>query len=137
MRFVALSILALGVSTHAEACLDYSQIQIRGTLSSQTFPGPPNFESVSAGDAKETYFFISLPHPTCVTKGNAASHLEPAVKRIRNIQLIFEWQTPKASYDALRTHLGKGVECSGRLLGAHTGHHHSDVMLTEAQCHAT
>ena len=134
MRLIVLMGVLSGVA-QAETCADYHQIHLRGILSSQTFPGPPNYTSVSSGDAEETYFFINLAQPVCVSKGQ--SPLEPAIDHIDNIQLIFDWRSARDSYEALRPYLQKSVECTGVLLGRHTGHHHSEVMLTDAKCHAT
>ena len=134
MRYLALLAMLFMGSSHAAPCLDYREIEIRGVLTSKTFPGPPNYESVSAGDQKETCFFVGLAKPVCVSNGGAA--LEPAGQRIRKIQLVFGWETAQDAYDQLRPSLGRRVSCKGVLLGSHTGHHHSDVMLTEAKCHA-
>ena len=125
--------LAFATPGYGAECLNYNKIQVRGMLSSQTFPGPPNYETASSGDLEETYFFITLVRPMCVAKGK--SELEPTVERIESIQLIFDWQTAQSSYKSLRPYLGKTVECSGVLLGQHTAHHHSEVMLTQATCH--
>jgi hypothetical protein len=118
-----------------DACLGYTQVKVRGVLTSQTFPGPPNYSSVASGDTPETYYFVALTQPMCVDKGE--SQLEPAVARVKRIQLIFDWQATHASYGSLQTLLNRPVECSGLLLGQHTGHHHSEVMLTEAKCNGT
>lgn len=133
MKYLALLAMLLVGSTHA-ACLDYREIEIHGVLVAATLPGPPNYESIEAGDERETYFFVKLSKPTCVTKGIGA--LEPSVQKIQKIQLIFDLQAAQDSYDQLRPSLRKRVSCKGVLLGMHTGHHHSDVVLSEAKCHA-
>jgi hypothetical protein len=120
------------VDAYAGGCLDYNAVELRGVLSTKTFPGPPNYKSVSSGDAEETYFFITLARSACVLPGK--SELEPAIKSINTIQLTFDWQTARQSYDSLRPSLGATVKCTGVLLGRHTGHHHTKVMLTSAVC---
>ncbi len=135
MRYLVAFVVLLSGTVNAAPCLDYRELSIRGTLTSETFPGPPNYENVASGDRSETYYFVAMADPACVVKG--ASSLEPAADSVQRIQLIFEWQTAQASYDRLKPLLGKTVECRGVLLGRLTGHHHSEVMLTNARCHAT
>ena len=104
-------------------------------LTSETFPGPPNYQSAAAGDQLETYFFVTLARPVCVSEGS--SELEPAIERVQTIQLIFDSKTARDSHRQLWPSLNRGIACSGVLLGRHTGHHHSEVMLIDAKCHDT
>jgi hypothetical protein len=83
LKPLVLLALVLGGTTDADAsdCLDYNAVELRGVLSAETFPGPPNYTSVSSGDTEETYFFITLARSACVLPGKSA--LEPAIKRHR------------------------------------------------------
>ena len=45
------------------ACIDVKQtdrLYFQGTLSHQIFPGPPNFEDVRKGDAREAAYILTL-----------------------------------------------------------------------------
>jgi hypothetical protein len=116
----------------AGECLGYASVELRGVLRSEAFPGPPNYESVTAGDKAETYFFVVPAAPLCVRQDHTFG-LEPAAAGVRRIQLIF---FDLSAYDKLRPFLGKEVRCTGKLIGAHTGHHHSEVLLTNSECNA-
>lgn len=135
MKAIAALLFVTCGAASASPCLDYRETTLRGTLSSETFAGPPDYESIASGDSAETYFFITLLAPVCVSAGS--SDLEPAIQSLQRIQLIFESDAAQKSYDSLRPHLGELIECRGVLLGSHTGHHHSEVMLDHAKCHAT
>src|SRR5262245_3241059 len=49
-------------------CIDVKQtdgLSFRGMLSHQIFPGPPNFEDVRKGDAREPAYILTLDAPAC------------------------------------------------------------------------
>lgn len=128
-----LMFLLMASQAIAGECVGYSlPIELRGMLLSKTFPGPPNYESVAAGDRAETYFFVVPAAPLCVRQGDA-SGLEPAAAGVGRVQLIL---FKSSAYDRLRSSLGKEIRCTGKLMGAHSGHHHSEVLLTNAECNA-
>jgi len=105
---------------------------LRGVLSRRTFPEQPNYESIAKGDAAATYFFVSPREPFCVSAGLESG--EPAVARVEKVQLIFD--SVADPYGALRPYLGKKVVCRGSLWPQETGHHHSPVLLSNANCSA-
>ena len=135
MKYLAFLSLLLAGHADAAPCLTYSDATIQGVLSSESFAGPPNYESVAAGDKEETYFFVTLQRPACISKGS--SDFDVAIEQIRKVQLVFEWQSAQPSYKSLQPFLTKNVTCTGVLFGRQTGHHHSDVLLDKAKCHAT
>lgn len=116
----------------ATTCLKYSdQVRLQGKLSRHTFPEQPNYESIAAGDAKATYFFIAPRKPICVAAGGQRDGMKPEEKRIDLIQLMLP---NKAAYKTLRPHLGKEIICTGHFFHSITGHHHSAVLLDDAMC---
>jgi hypothetical protein len=132
MRFcIALVLFVTSTLAMATECLSYSgQVTLMGTLSRHTFPEQPNYESIAKGDAKATYFFVSMHSPICVAEGSSGDELEDAEKNIMRVQLLLE---PKG-YAALRPHIGKEIKCSGNLFHAISGHHHSPVLLENTIC---
>src|SRR5215510_12274020 len=62
-------IWTMGVACAANAaCIDAKQtdrLSFQGTLSHQIFPGPPNFEDVRKGDAREGAYILTLDAPAC------------------------------------------------------------------------
>jgi hypothetical protein len=118
--------------THGASCLTYEHQEVlSGKLVRETFPGPPNYESVRSGDQAETYFFLSLKRPVCTARGK--SELEPAIERLKKIQIGFGADAA-ASYRRLAPAVGSTVRCEGLLIGSISGHHHTPVVLTDTVC---
>jgi Domain of unknown function (DUF4431) len=136
MRLSFASLLFFCISAQANECLTYSgDVVLRGMLIRRTFPEQPNYESIAKGDAKATYFFVSLHEPFCVSEGKMSDGLEPEEPEVKQVQLVF--LDPKISYRKLLPSLGKDVVCSGSFYHAETGHHHSPVLLWNAKCRPT
>jgi hypothetical protein len=106
-------------------CLSYaSPVYVTGRLLRIVFPGPPNYDSVAGGDKPEPYFVLHLDRPVCVAEDPTDSE-KPAVARVTDMQLMLQ----PAQYKQLRSRLGRQIRLSGVLVAAHTGHHHTPVML--------
>lgn len=137
MRLSLILLLFVSAPAQAALCLSYSsEVILQGVLTRHTFPEQPNYESIAKGDAKATYFFVSPPKPFCVAKGNNSSGDEPAEQQVRRVQLVFLYAKAEHSYQSLRRYLGKKVVCRGSLFHAISGHHHSPVLLDDAECRA-
>jgi hypothetical protein len=112
----------------AQGCLSYdvAGIQLTGTVSRKTFPGPPNYESVRRGDKPETYWILHLARPICTT----ADANSDAESNVTEIQLIL---TPK-QYVLYRKFVNgrTRVWVTGKLSHAITGHHHTQVLMEVA-----
>lgn len=134
MRSALLLLLLCSISVHSAECVSYvGETSLAGKLTRQIVPEQPNYESITKGDAAASYFFVSPHHPICVAEGKNDDGLEPGEPAVQDIQLVF--LDGKRSYRQLRPFLGKYVVCHGNLYHAHTGHHHSPVLLFGAQCH--
>ncbi|MRW90649.1 DUF4431 domain-containing protein [Duganella sp. FT80W] len=107
------------------SCLKYEPetVTIIGKLHRETFPGPPNFESVANGDEAETGFYLSLESPIC-TVGDGGADQVP-FDSVREIQLVLN----EKQYAILRPKLGSIVTLQGNIFSAFTGHHHADVLM--------
>ena len=93
----------------------------------KTFPGPPNYESIERGDKPEVLWWLVLSQPICMEEDVKEPSLSPAQKDIRKIQLVFR---DAAAYETHEKLVGKTVVAKGTLFGAHTGHHHTGLLLT-------
>jgi len=118
-------LLSLPVTANA-ACIDVSgdkKLSFTGTLEHKVFPGPPNYESVEAGDRSEPTFLLKLAKPICVTDGGEFA--DPAA--------FFDTIHVFTDKDALRRRLnsaiGKSLTIKGSGFAAHTGHHHAPLVL--------
>jgi hypothetical protein len=118
-----------GASENSSGCLSYepSVVELRGTIVRETFPGPPDYESIRGEDRPEVYWLVVLSHPVCVDQDKTDPDLNPAQKDVRRIQLVFH---DAAIYKTQKALVGKSVVAKGTLFGAHTGHHHTPVLLT-------
>ncbi len=89
-------------------------VRLVGTIHSQTFPGPPNYESIKKGDKAETYWIFESTHPICIsTEGLMHSFqliVDPAVYKNRNL-------------------LKERVRVEGVLTPQVTGHHHTPFLI--------
>ena len=69
---------------------------------------------------------LKLESPNCVDEDKAQPDLNPSRKNVRKVQLVLNKEHDERA-NALR---GKRVVATGTLFGAHTGHHHTSVLLT-------
>ena len=124
---LALLVTLPALSTEAtEQCITYepNTISLYGRITRKVFAGPPNYENVAKGDEAEQVWVLRLNRPVCV----AASAQWEAEANVSEIQLVFgEGSSQYNRYESL---LGKKVVAKGRLFQAHTGHHHTKVLLT-------
>ena len=108
-------------------------VTVTGTLTEQTFPGPPNYESVVGGDEPETVFLLNFNPPIC-TIGYTLAEMEKQGywdsphTGINKMELVFV-DDPGYLYKHLRPYLGKSVQCTGQLFDAQNGHHHTLVLI--------
>jgi hypothetical protein len=137
MKIVLLVLLALflmftenpaeGAKT---SCYQYEPtiVALEGKLSQQSFPGPPNFESIREGDRKETSWFLDLEMPICTEIDPKSQDVNVAERNIRRLQIVLgneEWNY----FKQLNPKVGKRVHLDGTLFHAHTGHHHTKILL--------
>jgi hypothetical protein len=101
--------VASAASTGSYTCLDYGPVSLTGILVRQTYPGPPDYESVTKGDAPTIILVLQLDSPVCV---NAAGSGYPREYNEREIQLDIDY----ARYPQFRNLLGKRILASGELI---------------------
>jgi hypothetical protein len=111
----------------AAGCLSYDgRVTLEGSLGTQTFPGPPNYESIAAGDRPETVLVLRLDAPVCVDA--ASDGMSDAVASVETIQLALRGPEQFAS---MRKLVGRRIRLTGSLFGAISAHHHTPVLLEE------
>lgn len=116
-----------GQTSPQSHCLSYEPavVTLSGTLVRKTFPGPPNYESVKKGDKPETNWFLELSAGLCLNEDPTQPDLNPKHSGVHEIQLILE---PK-QYQQYEDMVGREVIARGSLVGEHTAHHHTPVLL--------
>ena len=124
-----LLLVGFGSDASGQQCLEYGPtVSLTGTLRSQVFPGPPNYESIKRGDGKETAIILTLAAPVCTT-GNDPQGIDVPESAIRDVQLVV---IKDAHWPAVHRLMGKRAIVTGTLFHAHTGHHRTKVLLTVA-----
>jgi len=71
------------------------------------------------------YWFVELRSPACVLADKLKPALNISQDHVREIQLVLE----TAMYKTYSLLIGRQVVVQGTLFGAHTGHHHTPVLL--------
>lgn len=131
LRTLAFQLTLLSVLAAAQVemagCKAYepSQVSLHGTLVQETVAGPPNYRDIRKGDDPETIWVIKLELPICVDADKAQPDLNPRRRNVRKVQLVLDNEHGERA-NSLR---GKRVVATGTLFGAHTGHHHTPVLL--------
>jgi|SRR5215472_5083072 len=101
-------------------------VELSDKLVRNTFAEPPNYQDVHKGDAPETVWLLKLDSPICVDQDPAQPDLNPAQKKFRSVQLVLG----NDGEERATLLSGKRVQTAGTLFAAHTGHHHTPVVLT-------
>lgn len=125
--FVGLCVLGLSAAVAAETWVSYepATVTLTGRISKQVFPGPPNYESVKKGDAPEVAWVLRLERPVSV-KARKGDDFNQTRRNVRDLQLALG----PDDFKRYRNLLGKRVAVIGGLFGAHTGHHHTAVLMS-------
>jgi hypothetical protein len=90
-------------------CLEYGRVNLTGILVRQTYPGPPDYESLTKGDEPRIILILQLDSPVCVSEAGSGY---PAEYNEREIQLEFG----RDAYAQHRSLLGKRVVVDGELI---------------------
>jgi hypothetical protein len=97
---------------------------ISGTLKVELYYGPPNFGELPETDAKE-YSYILYPDKTInVIQTSDSTDFDVTTKGITKFQLAPMGQL------SLHPYIDKRIIVTGQFYGKHTGHHHTDVLMT-------
>jgi hypothetical protein len=95
-------------------CLYYGDVSLTGRLVQQTYPGPPDFESVTKGDAPLVIWILQLDTGVCIVSSDPSY---PNVYNEREIQLVLgtDQYARTNRYAEYRHLLGKKIAVTGRL----------------------
>ena len=117
-------------STAKQVNYEPAVVELTGRLKLETFPGPPNYESIKSGDDIETHYYLALDEKIDVIKRvneKAISINDETVSNVHILQLVVvndsDW--PKLK----KLGVGAKAKITGTLFKRHTGHHHSRVLF--------
>ncbi|WP_336221682.1 DUF4431 domain-containing protein [Citrobacter amalonaticus] len=121
MKYLWLSALLFSYTALAYCPDEDQQVTFQGTLTQETRPGPPNYESIKDGDEAITYDYLKLDQPLeCDVGGESES--------VPLVQLILMGKN-KPGYADLAPLLGKEVMLNGKTMYAQFGRHYTPVLL--------
>ena len=122
--------LTQGVRTAHIQAVHYEPevVELSGTLICKTFPGPPDFVFDKAS-RPERCWILKLDTPATVEPSAPSDDINPdAFNQITEMQLVLTGDDLIAR--AKRTKSGKHLDIRGTLFESHTGHHHTQVLIT-------
>ena len=117
---ILLSTTACSGSVAAE-CQRYGIVSLTGRLVQQTYPGPPDYESVTKGDQPLVIWILQMDRRICVAGSNAsypsAYSAYPSAYSEREIQVVLgtDQYAGAGEYAQYRYLLGKRITVTGRL----------------------
>jgi hypothetical protein len=109
-----------------KSCAPDSSVHVTmvGFVFLRTYPGPPNYESVSRGDTPETGLYLGPDGWACrPAPGDTLPYY--TTEDIQWIQLLLS----EDDYPRMRKYLHKHVELRGTLSPGATGHHHTFLVF--------
>lgn len=121
LPIIAIFTLAPPAAALEFTCLQYGPIQIAGMLVQHTYAGPPDYESVTKGDAPITVWKLQLDERICV---DADTRYPREV-----IQIEIELALTPEQYRQYRPLLGQKVRVRGEL--KHGGASHQKPLVIE------
>jgi hypothetical protein len=130
-RFWILGVLVTCVGTTvapASECIEDGQsVTFEGRVSRETFPGPPNYESIDDGDQPETVWILTLDSAQCVV-GKSMEDGSPIeiAKSTTRFQLAFEDQSV---YGAQKRLVEQRAIVNGQIFAGQSGHHHTKALV--------
>ena len=86
-----------------------------GHLVADTFPGPPDFESVTSGDSPVSRWYLQLPYAACFSE-----HAH---------QTLFQLSLEPEEFEKYRQFLGKQIRVKGTLAEGVPGRHTTPLVI--------
>jgi hypothetical protein len=116
------------VAAMAECLKDGENVSFTGKISRETFPGPPNYESIDNGDTPETFWILTITSPRCVVAESMENgSLYEVAKSTTRFQLAFEDSTV---YKQQKKLVEKNATVTGQLFVGDNGHHHTKALIS-------
>jgi len=115
-RILTCALLLIGWSgSLAAACLHYGAVTLTGRLVQQTYPGPPDYESVTHGDKPLVIWALQVDRGICVDASNTSN---PSAYDEREIQIVLgaDQYASSREYGPYRQLLGAKITVTGTLL---------------------
>jgi Domain of unknown function (DUF4431) len=130
MRVTATKLLGILALASVATCPTYAKrrvlhygpekVAVTGRVVYRTFYGPPNYGENPKTDSQETQDILLLESAVdVIATGN--DPMDQTERRVTRITLVID--------HSIRHLIGKRVVIEGTLFHAHTGHHHTKVLM--------
>lgn len=116
-------------STSTVPQLHYGVVTLAGTLGEQSFFGPPGYGADPAHDAKEPTLVLQLLAPVDVVRADGDDDWDEDRVGVKKVSIA---GTKDPALD-LHKEIGHPVKLKGKLFGAHSPHHHTDVLMSDVE----
>lgn len=90
----------------------------------QYFPGPPGYESIKKGDAKEGAWILILNETLHALK-DKHQIMNEEVKNVKKLHLVLKGN----GFDIVNKNMNNDIKVKGKLFYGHTGHHRTKVLM--------
>jgi hypothetical protein len=132
LRAFMMGAVLFSVLAHGQVFTYGPTVALSGTLELQTFPGPPNYESIRNGDKRERCFYLRLDVPVEVeAKGAHPGVVNVQTERnVSVVQLAIDAEDDRLWSRFRKAGPGQRVKVEGTLFHQFTGHHHSRVLIS-------
>ncbi len=108
-------------SNRADYPYEPAEVKISGKITTEIFFGAPGFGENPETDKKEEQYLLVLDNPVNVISKNESNESK---YKISKIQLLYN----KEAVDMAK-YSGSTVLLTGTFFSAHTGHHHTEVLM--------
>ena len=111
--FAAVLLVGAGQTAAGDSCYHYGPTRVRlvGRLVRDTLPGPPNYESIAAGDSPQVVDFLILETPICTVPDSSGAGVSGGAQNVDTVQL--DW-APRM-WRTIRDLSGQAVVVTGTL----------------------
>ena len=128
IRLFFLTLLGISTTVIAKNTVVYYEPRVailKGMVRLLEFAGEPNYESIKNGDSDETGPFLILGKPiNTISPPEVSIEINEEEKNVKFIQIIRPYNLKLPELED-----GYYIQITGTLFRAHTGHHHSRVLM--------
>ena len=101
---------------------------ITGTLETQVYPGPPEYDDIKKGDAKEEGLYVKLDLPITIHFKDWDKKDAPAAKSISFMQIAGEFDEVRF-YKLGEMKKKSHVTIRGKVFASFNAHHHTPFLI--------
>lgn len=109
-----------------ECLVDGESAELTGKIWRETFPGPPNYESIQDGDEPQTHWILTTDQAYC---GMAYNMESGGTYKIPGELTRFQLALDSDQYADNKSLVFENATVTGNLFAGHTGHHHTSMLI--------